>query len=89
MMYRIPDGVLRADLDGEEVMLNPRSGIYHLLNPTGRYLVACFSDGVSFEVAVERLAEEAGVGREDVRKDADVFVAAMMERGLLEAAAGR
>ena len=88
-MYRVPDGVLRADLDGEEVMLDPRSGIYHLLNSTGRYLVACFSDGVSFEVAVERLAEEAGVEREDVRKDADVFVAAMIERGLLEAAAGR
>ena len=48
-------------------MLDPRSGIYHLLNPTGRYLVACFSDGVSFEVALERLAEEAGVEREDVR----------------------
>jgi hypothetical protein len=44
---------------------------------------------LSFEGAVERLAEEAGVEREDVRKDADVFVAAMIERGLLEAAAGR
>jgi hypothetical protein len=89
MMYRVPEGVLRADLDGEEVMLDPRSGIYHLLNPTGRYLVACFAEGASFEEAVDRLVEEAGVGRKDVRKDADVFITAMIERGLLEAAPSR
>jgi hypothetical protein len=85
MMYRVPDGVQRAELDGEEVMLDPQSGVYYLLNATGRFLVACFADGVSFEVAVDRLADETGAGREDVRKDADLFVTAMIERGLLEA----
>ena len=38
--YRMPDGVLRADLDGDEVLLNPTTGAYHLLNQTGRQVVA-------------------------------------------------
>lgn len=81
--YRLVPGVLRADLKGKEVLLNPETGQYHLLNATGARLLALFEGGLSFDDSVSRLASEAGEPLERVQSDADRFTSAMLERGLI------
>ena len=85
--YRVASNVLRAHLEEHEVLLNPESGIYHVVNDTGRRLLGCWGDGLSLEESVSLLVEEMGWEAVQVRADADSFVAAMMERGLIEASA--
>lgn len=86
MKYNVPDGVLRAELDGEEVMLNPTTGVYHLLNRTGLLVIEALERGDSLEEAVDTIAAETGASRDVVMVDARSFVGAMLERGLVEEA---
>lgn len=82
--YRIPAGILRAEMGGEEVLLNPGTGTYHLINATGRALLTHIEAGRSFEDAVRTLREETGEPAERVISDADAFAESMVTRGLLE-----
>ena len=82
--YRAAKDVLQAEIDGEEVLLNPRTGVYHLVNRTGRSLLVLLQDGRTLEESVAEVAAEAGGDPERVAKDAKVFVDAMCERGLLQ-----
>lgn len=84
--YRMPEGVLRAELDGDEVLLNPETGVYHLLNPSGKLLVEAFDSGANIEQAVDALASDSGADVGRVRDDSESFVRNMVDRGLLEAA---
>jgi hypothetical protein len=45
LRYRKPAGILHAELDDEEVLLNPETGIYHLVNRTGRFLLTGWRRG--------------------------------------------
>jgi hypothetical protein len=83
--FRLPEGVLRASLEGEEVLLNQDTGVYHLVNVTGRSLIRSFEGGDSLEDAIRSLATATGESEERVAADASAFVEAMVERGLLEA----
>lgn len=82
--YRIPAGILRAEVGGEEVLLNSDSGTYHLINATGRALLSHMQAGRSFEDAVRALSQETGEPAERVTSDADAFIEGMVVRGLLE-----
>jgi hypothetical protein len=70
-------------MEGEQVLLNPQTGMYHLVNATGHALLQQMEDGATFEDAVRTLASVAaspracGVGRRNVRDE-------MLDRGLLE-----
>ena len=81
--YRLAEGVLRADLEGEEVLLNPDTGMYHLLNATGRRLLAHMEADGSMEDAIQDLAEETGEPAERIRTDALEFVEEMLGRHLI------
>ncbi|HKZ75911.1 MAG TPA: PqqD family protein [Actinomycetota bacterium] len=82
--FRIATGVLRADLEGEEVLLNPATGMYHVVNATGRELLRDIEHGQSVGESTRRIAESFGEPVEFVRGDVSTFLAAMVERGLLE-----
>jgi hypothetical protein len=82
--FRVPSNVLRADLEGKEVLLNPDTGVYHLVNATGRSLLEAFEAGTSFDEAVTDIAARSDVDPERVRRDAQVFVDDMLSRRLLE-----
>ena len=82
--YRLPDGVLRAALEDQDVVLNTNTGVYHLLNASGASLLAAMDGGASWEDAVAALAGDAGLAPEAARADAEAFRSAMIERGLLE-----
>ena len=49
--------VLHAQVEGEEVLLNTRTGVYHLVNRTGRELLVRMEAGDSLESAIHALAE--------------------------------
>jgi hypothetical protein len=82
--YRVPDGVLRAKLDDDEVLLNPTTGVYHLLNPAGRRIVEGLGQGASLDTLIASIATDTDTLAERVRSDTESFVHAMVERGLLE-----
>ena len=82
--YQAPRDVLRAEVDGEEVLLNPRTGVYHLVNRTGRALLAFMEEGRSLEESVAQVATDWGEEPQRVEADAALFIAAMRERELLE-----
>ena len=82
--YVLAKGVLRASLEDEEVLLNPGSGMYHLLNRTGRSLLETMEAGTSFEDAIRVIAKASGTEIGAVRSDAESFVSRMTDRGLLE-----
>lgn len=87
--YKVPDGVLRAELEGEEVMLNSATGVYHLLNKTGRFVIDSLQRGRSLDEAVDEIVARSGTSHAQVMEDARSFVAAMLERGLIEEAPSR
>ena len=86
MKYSVPDGVLRAQLEGDEVMLNPTTGVYHMLNRTGRLLIESLQHGRSLDEAVDEIAAASHAPRDSVMADARSFLSAMLERGLVREA---
>jgi hypothetical protein len=82
--YVLSKGVLRATLEDEEVLLNPKSGMYHLLNRTGRSLLEAMEAGGSLEDAIQVIAKTSGAELATVALDAASFVSRMTDRGLLE-----
>jgi hypothetical protein len=71
-------------MDGEQVLLNPKTGMYHLVNATGHALLQQMEDGSTFEDAVRTLCARSGQPSERVESDAAAFVDEMLDRGLLE-----
>jgi hypothetical protein len=84
--YRKPQGVLHARIDDEEVLLNPETGVYHLVNGTGRWLLDRMDEGQTLGEAIRSLSDEAGEDLRRVSAEAVSFVEAMKARGLLEQA---
>lgn len=81
--YVVRDGVLHAEVSGEEVLLDPDVGIYHLVNATGHRLLERMSEGASLNDAVMTIADEWGRPADEVRADAEPFIAGMLERRLI------
>jgi hypothetical protein len=83
--YRVPSGVLRAEVNGQEVLLNTSTGIYHVLNPTGRRMLLGLEQGWSIDRCVSSIVEESDVTSDRAEADADAFISDLLERKLLEA----
>jgi Coenzyme PQQ synthesis protein D (PqqD) len=84
LRYRVSKAVLRASLEGEEVLLSTKTDQYHVVNATGRAVIAEFDAGRSLEEAVETLVADSGRPADKVRRDVVEFVQALLSRGLLE-----
>jgi len=84
LRYRKPAGILHAEVDDEEVILNPETGIYHLVNRTGRFLLDRMDAGETLDQAIGSLSAGSGEDPQLVRGDSLSFVDAMTTRGLLE-----
>lgn len=80
----MPDGVLRAEVGADEVLLNPATGVYHLLNPTARDLVDRLHNGSTVDEAIGALASDRDEEVATVRTDSQTFIRDMVNRGLLE-----
>ena len=84
MRYRVSKSVLRASLEGEEVLLSTDTDQYHVVNDTGLAVIAEFDAGRSLEEAVATLVADTGKPADTVRRDVTDFVQALLSRGLLE-----
>jgi Coenzyme PQQ synthesis protein D (PqqD) len=82
--YRVPDHVLRAPLEEGEVLLNPETGAYHLVNGTGRAILAELEAGLTVPDAAGRVSGTTGHPAKEVLEDTKQLVRSMMERGLLK-----
>jgi len=83
--YRLAADVLRAPLADDEVLLNTKTGQYHLLNHTGREVLGAIETSGSPDGVSERLASETGAAPDRVAADVTSFVDALLARGLIEA----
>ena len=83
-LYRMPAEVLRAKVEGDEVLLNPETGIYHLVNPIGRIVIEALDEAAEPDRAVVELVRRFGVDQDQAERDVEAFVRALLERKLLE-----
>ena len=57
MRYRVSKSVLRASLQGEEVLLSTETDQYHVVNATGRAVIAEFeASRPSFKPVVAQIS---------------------------------
>ncbi len=81
---RLP-GALAEPVGDDTVVLDPATGTYTRLNATGSLLWECLAEPATVAALGDRLAREHGIPDDVARRDADRFVGALRERGLLQA----
>jgi hypothetical protein len=81
---RIPGDVLFAVLDEQAVLLNLATGVYHGLDAVGTRIWQLLSEQNSLEGVRAAMLEEFEVQPERLERDLGVFLAEMVERGLLD-----
>jgi hypothetical protein len=79
------EGVAWSDVDGEIVALDEDTAVYLAANEAGGLLWRALANGATRESLAEILTLEYGISLERAQADADSFVAALKERGLLAA----
>ena len=82
--YEVTGRVLSADVEDQSVLLNTESGQYHLLNASGRAMLAALREGRTPEEIAADVAARTGAPAEDVRADVAAFVSGLADRGLIE-----
>ena len=81
--YRVSDGVVFRELDGEAVILNLDSGMYFGLDRVGTRVWQILEQDGHLAAVVERLLDEYDVAPDVLRADVARLVAALVEKGLV------
>ena len=84
--FRVSPEVVSAEVDGDLVVLDPRSGVYYSLNPVGARFWSLASGGSTLGVIVETLLSEYDVEREVLWQDLARLIDDLQERSLFELA---
>lgn len=74
---------ISTELDGETVILDMASGLYHGLNKVGNSIWNLVEEAKSFEQILKALIEEYEVDRETCAKDLVEFLKTMTKEGLI------
>jgi Coenzyme PQQ synthesis protein D (PqqD) len=80
---RLPQHVVHRSFVAETVVLNLRTGKYHGLNPTAGKMLDALEVAPTVEDAVLVLAEQYGVGEEQIRSDLLALARGLLKRGLI------
>jgi hypothetical protein len=83
MKISIPKEVVYRDLAGEAVILNLASGIYFGLNETATRIWHLLESHNDEDDLLEALTLEYSASREQLRRDLEVFVKQLAEKGLI------
>ena len=83
MKLRARDLVWR-EVEDEVVALDLKTSNYIAINRTGRALWPLLSEGATREGLIQQLVEEFEVDQEQAGRDVDVFIEALVEKGLVE-----
>ncbi len=81
---RLPQHVVHRGFVAETVVLNLRTGKYHGLNPTAGRMLDALEVAPTVAAAIPGLAEEFGVGADQLQADLLVLCRGLLERGLIE-----
>lgn len=77
-------GNASCELDGEAVVLNVDTGLYHGLDPVGSRVWALVQQGVTFRSLHEQLLQEYDVAPETLSADLRRLLEEMSAAGLVE-----
>src|SRR5471030_1114420 len=86
--FRISDGVVFRELDGEAVILNLDSGVYFGLDRVGTRVWQLLEQHGRVEEVVDHLLEQYEVEPDRLRTEVAQLVATLVEKGLIVAATG-
>lgn len=84
--YKLCSEVLQANLEEGDVLFNPSSGQYHLLNPSARLILTLMESGSTLKEAGRELAKQEGIAEQLAITDSEGFIQGMLDRGLVEEA---
>jgi hypothetical protein len=79
------DALVWREIDGELVAVDVGASTYLAANASGTVLWRLLAEGATGEQLAEALVDRFGIELERARDDADAFVGALAERGLLAA----
>ena len=82
--FRIPEGVLSHNLQGEEVILNLNTGVYFGLDPVGTRAWHLIQEHQSPQKVLDSLLAEYEVGKDQCAQDLLSLLVLLKEKGLLE-----
>ena len=82
--FRISDGVVFRELDGEAVLLNLDSGMYYGLDSVGTRIWQLVERHGAPDAVARAMAEEYEALPSAIRDDVDRLLAALVEKGLLK-----
>jgi hypothetical protein len=82
---RIPGDVLFSVLDGQAVLLNLATGVYHGLDAVGTRIWELLSEHDSLRAVRTAMLDEFDVEPEQLDRDLRDFLSELSGRGLLEA----
>lgn len=72
-----------SDVHGEHVIIDARTGEYHVLNEVGRLIWLAITEGGTAEQLLCMIQMEFSVSKETAEADLNTFVADLSGRGLL------
>jgi hypothetical protein len=81
--FRVSEGVVFRELEGEAVLLNLDSGMYFGLDQVGTRVWQLLAEHQRVPAVIEKMLEEYEVGREALEADVARLVAALLDKGLL------
>jgi hypothetical protein len=77
------DAVVWRDVGDELVVLELSTSTYLTLNGTAKHIWESLASGVTMDALTDGLADRYGIAPEQARVDAESFVSALADRGLL------
>jgi len=89
--FRVSEGVVFRELEGEAVLLNLDSGMYFGLDQVGTRVWQLLAEHQRVPLVIEKMLEEYEVERVALEADVARLLAALVDKGLLvqgDAAAG-
>ena len=86
--FRIPEGVLSRNLQGEEVLLNLNTGVYFGLDPIGTRVWHLLQEHQTLQKVLDSLLAEYDVGEDQCAQDLLHLAVQLQEKGLIEVCNG-
>ena len=72
------------DIEGESVLIDPKTGTVFVLNGTGSRIWSCLEEPLPRKDLVQRISNEHGQEERVVSEDVSRFLEALKARGLIE-----
>lgn len=81
----ITNGLTWREINGDLVVMELDSGVYHLFNATGREIWLALADGQTPAQISDRLVDNYAVEKKEAQSDVSRFMASLVGKGLLVA----